>query len=112
MPPPPSPSPRKSLAFIPRPRLLGEGAHHSLSILPSLYQISAELGSSSLTEARQSSPVEEQVPQTDNSFRDSLCSSCSETHMETSVTCVCMGSGGLGPAHGSSLVSGSVFESS
>jgi len=76
------------------------------------HQVSAGLGISSPTEARESSPVGEQISQIDNSFRDSPLSSCWGTHMETELHICYICAGGFSPAVVLCSVGGSVSESS
>jgi hypothetical protein len=55
--------------------------------LPTLvHQVSAGLlGASSSTEARQGSSVGERIPQSGKSFRESLCTGCCGTYVETEL---------------------------
>ena len=93
------------------PLLLWEG-RNTLHIPQPWHIRFAGLGSFSNTEARQGSPVGEQIPQLDHSFRDSPLPVVGVTHMETVLHICYICARGLGPAHVYSLIGGSVYESS
>jgi hypothetical protein len=62
------------------------------------YQVSARVGLYSFTEARQGSPVEEQILKSCYSFRENHCSSCWGSHVETELHVCYICAGGPAPA--------------
>lgn len=84
--------PSKRPCLIPHPLLVWEGP--PLGFFPTLaHQVSVLMATSFSTEARQGSPVGEQIPQSIYSFRERLCSSCWGAQMKTELhTCyICSG---------------------
>lgn len=75
--PPSSPSQSPSLLFS------SERLEHPTPVIPLTlaHHVSTELGTSSLTEGRQSSQVRGQIPQIGNSFKDNPHFNCWGTHM-------------------------------
>ena len=76
------------------------------------HQVSARLGASSPIEARQGSPLGEQILQSGCRFRECLCSSCWGAHMENELHICYICAEGRDPACVCSLAGGLVSESS
>lgn len=76
------------------------------------YQVSAKLGASARTEAKQGNPAGERIPKSGYIFRKNLHSSCRGTYIETKLPIYYLCSQVLIPACVWSLVGGSISESS
>jgi hypothetical protein len=84
------------------------GYHLSTPPPPQAYQVTAGLGESCLTEARQGSPVRGTGSTSRQQIQGQLCFCCWGSCIKTKLHIWCICAGDLGPAPDCSLVSGSV----